>query len=228
MKAKNLFKDNEGNILVNLIQLGSNKILHVSVYRPNQDENYFFNKVKSIIDTNMHLGEGVIINGDFNLVLNEKRDSKGYKHHNYPNTRKSLLNLMNSLSLSDIAGKLSNSPEHTYTTSNTAEMIRNNFPHKKTARLDFFLISNFLQENCREIVTYSKGLSDHRPVQLSYSEGTKTKKPNLWILNKELLQFPETVKKIEAAFNTIKLLAETFPSEPGEQLATFLKDSKKS
>ena len=73
-------QDTNGNIIQLFIKCSSAKINLINIYAPNQDEPAFFKEVKD----RASVGEFdyVIICGDFNLVLDPKKDSFNYNSIN--------------------------------------------------------------------------------------------------------------------------------------------------
>ena len=93
-------KDQEGNYIQIIIKTSSFKLNVISLYDPNSDKPEFFEKIKQLIKTSPNFYY-LIICGDFNLVLDPKKDSKNYKNINNPKSRQSVMQLMENFELVD-------------------------------------------------------------------------------------------------------------------------------
>ena len=107
LEPKLLYKDNDGDILATSVTIQSEKTLHISLYRPNFDEDYFFkNKLNYVLKRFSRTCQNIIINGDFNLFFEKERDSSNYVKHNYPKARKALKYIMDEYKIVDIASMI--------------------------------------------------------------------------------------------------------------------------
>ena len=84
----------------------------------------------------IHVGQQVIIAGDFDLIMDTELDSLTYKHRNNPKARLEVFNFIENLNLKDVLGKyILKKPRYSW---------RNKTPIKH-ARLDFSLASESLK-----------------------------------------------------------------------------------
>lgn len=78
-------KDNEGNLLGIDVEIEAKRLTLITLYGPNNDSPNFYTKVNEIIED--FNNETVIINGDFNLVLNQELDTFNYQNVNNPRAK---------------------------------------------------------------------------------------------------------------------------------------------
>ena len=104
---------------------------NVSIYSPNVDNPNFFRTIENLIL--LSDAEYNLLCGDFNLVLDPSKDAFNYHKINNPNSRHSVLEIMNANNLIDIF-RLCHPNDKRYT-------WRRKNPIKQ-GRLDYFLISN--------------------------------------------------------------------------------------
>ena len=80
-KIEQLAKDKQGWYIMIKVTVENKDILIVNIYAPNKDEPLFFTQLfDKIVSTNM---SSYIMGGDFNLVLDQDRDSKNRIRNNY-------------------------------------------------------------------------------------------------------------------------------------------------
>ena len=103
----------------------------VNIYGPNRDDIFFY--MSLMVDIHEAAAERpLIIDGDFNLVLNHDMDSYNYKHVNNPDVRDQVLDMLVDYNLIGVWRDL-NIEEKQFT-------WRRKLTDRKP-RLDFFLIS---------------------------------------------------------------------------------------
>ena len=146
-----LYKSDDGNFIsLNIIYEG----LHISincVYGPNDDSPNFYNdtvfpKIKQRLEETDFLVAG----GDWNLVMDQGKDTFGYLHENNKEAKKAVKSKMDELGLIDIYRDLCpDTKRYTWRTK------------KKSARLDCFLISESLLPFVTNADIIPGILSDH-------------------------------------------------------------------
>ena len=146
LNPKLAYKDKDGNLIMTILEFEGKKLMHVALYRPNTDETKLLTSVSEKLKEHAPYYDSIIINGDFNLVQEKNRDSDGYQNHNYPKARKELNCLIKDNLLVDISSKLSQNPDHTFFTNNTEKLTTIGLSSRKSARLDFFLVSSHLSK----------------------------------------------------------------------------------
>ena len=127
--------------------------------------------------------------GDFNLTLDQNKDTYNYRHINNPQARKIVVDIMKNINLSDPFREL-NPDIKRYT-------WRKKNPIKQ-ARLDFFLISDTLISNVRSCKILSSYRSDHSMITIKIELNEFKRGKGLWKLNNSLLHdqnYIELVKK---------------------------------
>ena len=140
----------------------------------------------------------VISVGDWNLLLNQEKDAKNYKHANNPKSRLKVLEIMNELNLYDIWRE-----ENTDTFQFTWKRRFQNRVIQR-GRLDFFLISEPLNLIARNVKILPGYRSDHSIVSMSLIFGEKQKKKTFWKFNNSLLSNPDYVNKVKETILNIK------------------------
>ena len=96
----NTYRDQNGNIILLDISISDQRLTFVNIYGPNDDSPDFYDNLKEKI---LKQGNsGIIVVGDWNLLLDPSIDCKNYKHINNPHARNAVLNLMTDLKLFDV------------------------------------------------------------------------------------------------------------------------------
>ena len=191
-KLNRIKKDTLGNKLILHINIYGKRILLINIYGPNRDSPHFYEELKQdIIDFNV---EHTIIVGDFNLVLNQEKDTKNYLHINNPRAKEKVLDICIELNLVDIWREL-NMEKTMYT------WRKNN--GNKQARLDFFLISENLFVEVGETKIETGYRSDHSMITLKLKGTSKIKGHTFWKFNNSLLKDKEYVEVVKNVISNI-------------------------
>ena len=127
--------DSQGNLLSLLLEFDSKKILLTGIYGPNQDNAEFYkNKVFALFET--WEPDFAVFTGDWNLVMDQNKDTKNYLHENNTQAKNEVKNKMEFFSLIDVWRELNPmAKKYTWTGKTTTP--------RKLARLDFFLDFKF-------------------------------------------------------------------------------------
>ena len=180
--------DKDGNYLILDISLGDKRITLVGLYGPNDDEPNFYGKIYEIA---LKIGNpGMVWVGDWNVVLNYDLDTFGYLHRNNVKAHEKVIEIMEKLSLKDI-WRDDNPDVRRYTWHSDSA------PHK-FARLDYFLVSDFLCPTFVESKIHSSYRSDHTMITLEINTEQSKKGRGLWKFNSSLLkeiEYSRMVKK---------------------------------
>ena len=99
-KLSDIHTDDAGSFIFVLLNLSELTIRLINIYAPNSDSPNFFTIIKEHIEVSEH--DYCLICGDFNLVLDPKKDCMNYKNINNPQARSSLIDVMNTLDLKDV------------------------------------------------------------------------------------------------------------------------------
>ena len=182
-------KDPHGQFILISIQCMNKKFLLINIYGPSAGDNdIFFQNISDLLDDVDD--ENIIIGGDFNCVLNLILDRKNCTSvNNRPKTREKIFDLMTKYSLSDVFREI-------YPDKLAFSWKR--FNTNKQARLDYFLISDTLVSEVKDVKIDSKYKSDHAPVILSINVDTFKRDKSFWKFNNSLLhdkEYLELVKK---------------------------------
>ena len=203
--------DNDGNILSLLIKFSDKRILLTAIYGPNTDcPSFYTDKIFSL--ANEWQPEHAIYGGDWNLVLDQAKDTHNYIHNNNINARKAVLKGMEDNHLVDPWRNMHAGDKRYTWTSSTRP--------KKYARLDFFLISDTLFPYVAK-TSISPGVqSDHSIISLSIDFNRFHRGRGFWKMNNVLLKDTEYVAKVKSVIReTVKQYSEAnFTDEEFEQL----------
>ena len=140
----------------------------------------------------------IMINGDWNLLLNPQIDGLNYKHVNNPNARNKVLKMITELNLYD-AYREGNLEKRIYT------WKRRLSPGVfQMGRLDFFLVSESLLHYTREESIIPGFRSDHSATSLSLIFNKTPKGKTFWKFNSSLLKNINYVKEIKDTILKVK------------------------
>ena len=192
-KVKRIKSDREGNKLILDIQIDGRSITLINIYGPNRDTPNFFEKIKQDIrDFNNDL---VIITGDFNLVMDQEKDTKNYIHINNPRSREKVLDICAEFNLIDIWRELHmETKRYTWRTNNG----------NKHSRLDFFLISEVFFSEIEEAKIELGYKSDHSMVSIKIKGEKISKDRPFWKFNNSLLKDTNFVNQIKNVIEETK------------------------
>ena len=202
-KIHNKYCDQNGNVLIIDLELSTRRVTLVTIYGPNRDDPVFYTSLfENIYKFN---NDGIIIVGDWNLLLNPEIDGYNYKHINNPQARQQVLNFMNHYSFYDV-WREENQEERIFT---WRRKINNN--DLQMGRLDFFLVSeSLLNFTCKEKIK-SGYRSDHSIIELTLTfNKALSKTKTFWKFNNSLLYNKDFVNEIRNSFlNTKRQYAAT-------------------
>ena len=189
-----IITDDNGNLLLLHMNCENKKLLLINVYGPNNDNEYFFEKLNEYVDSFDH--EYCIICGDLNVTLDPTKDTYNYVGLTNPKARDSLLKVMDTCSLVDIY-------RYSYPECRRYTWRRKN-PIKQ-ARLDYFIISHTLLDavSCVDIKTGYR--TDHSLITLSVCFSNFSRGPGSWKFNTSLLRDKEYLTLVKRWINDEKL-----------------------
>ena len=125
------------------------QITLVTLYGPNKDEPQFFNHITNSVEK--FNNNNIIICGDFNIALDQQKDTSNYKHKNNPKSHEALIKIMDSYELVD-SFTLKNPKSKRYTWRNKStnlQLLKQSISHR------FFLVSTQLNNVLRGQYTVS-------------------------------------------------------------------------
>ena len=187
------FCDTDGNILAVLLGYNDDKILLEGIYGPNADSPEFYSDTV-FSKINDWAPDYSIFVGDYNVVINPKKDTKNYLHVNNPNAMRELNNQISTYNLIDIWRDL-HPDDNTYTWQKYNE--------DKWARLDFFLISSSLLPFVERAEIVPGFCSDHSAVTLEIDFERFRRGRGFWKFNSSLLKEPKYIERVKALIKRV-------------------------
>ena len=193
-KIASVERDMIGNLISVSLILNEFTIQIINIYAPNKDSPNFFKSLKEKIE--LSPSDYCIVCGDFNLVIDPKKDSYNYRHINNPQSRNCLIDTMNSLGLKD-AFRFINNDARCYTW------------HKKNpvkrARLDYFIISENFTDRIEKCNVKPGYRSDHSYIELLVTLCKFERGKGLWKFNCSLLKDKEYLITVNNIIDREKL-----------------------
>ena len=188
-------KDPNGQFIFLDITFMDKNFTLVNLYAPSQGDDYsFFDNISTLLEDFSE--NQIIIAGDFNCVLDPILDRRNYLTVNSrPRTRAKIIELMNKYNLIDIF-RSQNPDKRSYTW--------RKFNCNKQARLDYFIVSDDLSSEIRDVEIMSKYRSDHSEVILSIKKSDFKRDRTYWKFNNSLLYDSEYVKIVKDTINEVK------------------------
>ena len=192
-KIKNVDRDINGNYIIILLTVMGKDLLLVNIYGPNKDNPIFYDTINEKIKE--YEKHGLVIVGDWNLVLDPHYDYNNYKHINNPKATEAVERIISDHSLTDVWRE--NNPEIRRFTWRKSSPL-------KQSRLDFFLLCDHLLLNYRDSDIIPGYRSDHSMIILKLTFGEDIKHNNYWKFNSSLLRDGQYAKEINDVIdNTI-------------------------
>ena len=174
-------RDQAGNLLHIFFEFEDKKILLSGIYGPNNDTpNFYQNEVFS--QTNVLNPDYNIYVGDWNVVLNQGKDTLNYVGENNVQARNKITEIMERDDLLDI-WRIENENVKTY-----SWFKRDRINGPKCARLDFFLISESLYPYVKKASIEPAILTDHSMITLSLDFTGFNRGRGFWKFNNSLLK----------------------------------------
>jgi hypothetical protein len=178
--------DDDGRYIIITAKIGDNRIKIGGYYGPNKDDTTTLDKMLTELDEVE--AEHTILMGDFNFTMNPKMDKKGITENNHTKCRNNLINWMEDHDLSDI-WRTRNLETRMYTwRSNTKPPI--------FCRLDFFIVSPSIINNCQRCKIGPGIRSDHSYVDLEVSFTSPTRGRGFWKFDNSLLEDKNFIKEL--------------------------------
>ena len=194
-KVLNVVRDIDGCFIIMNVEMLKKKITLVNVYGPSAgDHPEYFDKLFDHVE---RLGnDSVLLAGDWNCALNTKIDVRNYLSiTNRPKTRRKIHDIMNNYSLFDIFREMYPDKRlYTWRKFNTI----------KQARLDYFLATEDILINVKDVVVKSSYRSDHSPVILHIKKEQFKRDRPFWKFNNSLLKDLDYVNEIKKTIIEVK------------------------
>ena len=181
----NITRDNLGRILVIEVKIDDSVIVLINIDNANTESEqlHTLNDLVNILETIEDIqNKSVVLGGDFNVILNPFLDSEGGKPVIKKRTIAKLIQITENLDLCDI-WRIRNPKRRRFT-------FRQ---HHSTGfiqrRLDYFFISNSLQESTKTTDTLATFSTDHSPITFSLCHLKEFPRgKGLWKFNKSLIK----------------------------------------
>ena len=214
--------DNKGRYVILEVEIQKKPYVLINYYVPNLETeqvsvlNVILRKL-----TNFEIGDDakIIFGGDFNMILNLKLDADGGN----PSLKSNSINVLNKiLSENDLIDIwwVRLPEEHRFTWRKKTPLLQR--------RLDYFFLSNILQENIQKVDTLPGIQSDLSPVLVQLRNLYEEKHgPSYWKFNNSLLSDTEYVEAMSSELLTIlneQHDEESDPRKCGNLLNTMLEN----
>ena len=187
-------KDENGRWILVKAQICNQKIIFLNIYAPNDTQNQiqFYTEIAQLIQTHSSKDFSLLIGGDFNVVLDPKRDKKGGQDTARKTVIQIIFSILEENSLDEVwRTKNPNKIEFTWPTWQKP---------KVQSRLDMWLIPSDWLQIVKKIKIVTAIETDHRAVILSVQgEGYVPRGPGIWKLNNSVLQeepYQEQIREV--------------------------------
>lgn len=189
-------QDNEGRFIMLTGNVQGQSLFLVNIYAPNKNKEQcvFYDEIQKEIDQIQDIDPEtkLIIGVDFNLILDSELDGSGGK----PKVKDACTkfgNLCNNLDLTDI-WRIRNPDVKRFSWRQKNPTIQR--------RLDFWLISNCLQEEVEKVDITPAIRSDHSAITLQFKGMENLPHgPSFWKFNASLLEDEEYIAKINEKYS---------------------------
>ena len=192
-KINNSISDPEGNYIICDLSVADNRFTLINLYGPNKDTPQFFQNIIEIAETIENAN--MMICGDFNAIQDEKLDYFNYKNINNKKSHKKIPEIKETCKLHDQFREAYPSLKR-YTWRKKSPL--------KQARLDYFLVSETLQNSVSKCAIEGSYRSDHSMITLDISFIKFQKGKPLWKHNNSLLYDNEYLKVINEKIDDVK------------------------
>jgi exonuclease III len=192
-KLNRMQQDANGNKLILDINIKGKQITLINIYGPNRDNPAFYEHIRE--DINYYGNDIVILLGDFNMVMNQDKDTKGYINVNNPKAKEKLLDICTEFNLVDLWRECNaEKNEYTWRTANG----------NKHARLDFVLLSDTFFSEIGEVHIETGYRTDHSMVVFTIKNPNSKKMKLFWKFNNSLLKDRVYVQSIKNIIENVK------------------------
>ena len=174
--------DNLGRYIIVKLLIQGEQFILVNIYAPNtmQEKSKFYQDLCNTLDhMNISLIDNIIMAGDWNTIQNCTLDKKGGNEQGGNTVVDSMTQLLGQFDLVDI-WRLRSPDLRRFTYRQKTPLI--------LSRLDFFMVSNAMQDNIVDVDIISNLWSDHSAINLSIKHLPPVKKGNShWKFNASLI-----------------------------------------
>jgi len=174
------------------------KLLLINIYNANYENEQIelFEKLELLLEAFGDFSDhAIVFGGDFNLIFDRTLDAIGGTPTLKTRSIAALITIMEKYDLVDVY-RLRNPNAKRFT---FRQARQGNSTLQR--RLDFFLVSNVIQESVGKVDILNSLRSDHSPILFSIRETTENEKgPNYWKFNSSLLNDPDYNAKMAVNF----------------------------
>ena len=192
--------DDDGRLQLCSIEHNEKKLLLVNIYNENteREQIILLKKLNALLETFSDILEhDIIMGGDWNFILDKKLDAYGGNPLLKLSSIAEITKIIEQYDLCDIFRV--RFPE------NKRFSFRQSTP-RRLRRLDFFLISNSLQESAKKNEILTSLSSDHSPVLIALDAVPETiKGSTYWKFNSLLLKNPDFCTKMIEEIERLKI-----------------------
>lgn len=194
-KLHKIVRDTEGCYIIIDIEMLGKRFTLVNIYGPSgYDSPGFFEDLLLQIDT--FENENIVIGGDFNVPLDINKDTFQYRIISRPRARRMLNEIIDRYNLVDVWRALNPSKK---------QFTWRKFNSNKQGRLDYFLISENLMADMKDVAIKSGYRSDHSIITLDINKSSYKEKTNsFWKFNNSLLRDKDYVQTVKTCILNIK------------------------
>ena len=184
------FTCERGNYVIIGCKIGADTYVLGCIYGPNKDEPDFYAHLDNLLGSVEC--DHIILGGDFNFVMNWKKDSFGYVRENNINARSKFIAVCDQHNLIDIWRQY-NANDNQYT------WLRTN--PSKGARLDMFFVSEHLSALCVKQKITPGYRTDHNMISIEMKIPASSHGPGLWKFNESLLKDDKYIEIVKECIN---------------------------
>ena len=188
--VNSVHRDENGRILLLNVSYDNSKFTVVNIYGPNRDDSSVFNNLHNII--HQFGEEPYIVGGDMNTVQNPHLDRYPNYNQNHPSCFNRLETLKEDLDLTDI-WRIMNPCKLKFTWCSKSAQ----------SRIDYFLVSNTLQNFVEDADMHYGYRSDHSAISLSIKRRVPQRGPGFWKLNTSLLSVSHYKTEIQQIIRSV-------------------------
>ena len=181
--------DPQGRFIILKVEFNDNLYVLINVYAPNKESVKFLEALRTTLRAeNLDIEENLIVGGDFNCPINPNLDKKGGSLLPRKSVVASISYFQEDLDLVD-TWRVKNPVSRSFTWSQNSPNI--------FCRLDYWLISNNLQDLVISTSIFPAIKTDHAAIFVEFGTGdNQMKGPGLWKINCSILDDEDYIKDI--------------------------------
>ena len=201
IKLENVKGDQNGRLVCGELVIGEKRLILCNVYAPNNDDSTFFLEMVKLVDSyTATLHEGVIVAGDFNLVLDPEKDRRGASMSNHERSLQILVDYMERASLCDV-WRTMNPSSSRYTWHRWVHH------QPQASRINMILIPQWMMDCVRNTSIDAGFKTDHSMVTMCAGVEEFRRGPGVWCFNSRLLRDERFCKEMHDVIESRKYLS---------------------